>query len=614
PGIEVIGPDYVRIGVEATVAFTSADQRKVAEGRIIDNLKQFFHPLYGGDGNTGWDLGQNLYVSEIYAVIKNTPGVDYVSAIAVKSSVQCFTVSLEPLETGPYKPLAAYPKYSAVRSDDNSIQFALAERVEAGSGVKSLVLKGFKENGIIRLRYRTYEPVKLIVVSIDGDILECQTLDGQPLGQAYPEGSDLEFDITDDLTVRTYILNGLAPGTASFFVKIAMFEPKDIVFLSRTDEYVNTTPLRIHRINTENIFLEEDELIYGGTHLVNKPVEHIFPYLLDKKTGLLHDLSGTTADCRLEAILKEDRKVLTELTAAPETAEEEPMPLPVPNLDDLGFDELVADAKTLIPLYDPDWTNYNPSDPGITLVELFAWFSEMVLYRIDQVTEESQLQFLKLLGVTPAGEEELTSGIRRGAKQFSECYRAVTAADFQFLAKQGLLEIQGIPDKYPDLAVRTLCLVNTDMENGTGVNKEAFGHVSVILILQTENQKDLLREITEIKESVKAYLDARKLLTTRVHVVEPDYRDVVIEMTVSAKDKSIGNTVIDSIMRFLDPVSGGEEGQGWAPGRKLYASDLYHLVEGIAGIDHVSGVTLDSPDLLPFQLFKLKDLKVEVEA
>ncbi|KWX75989.1 hypothetical protein AMQ84_16735 [Paenibacillus riograndensis] len=320
PGIEVIGPDYVRIGVEAAVAFTSVEQRKVAEGRIIDNLKQFFHPLYGGDRAAGWELGQNLYVSEVYAVIKNTPGVDYVSGIAIKASVQCFTASLEPLENGPYRPLAAYPKYSAVRSDDNSIQFALAERVEAGSEVKSLVLKGFKENGKIRLRYRTYDPVDLIVVSIDGDILECQTLDGQPLEHSYPEGSDLEFDITDDLTVRTYILNGLASGAESFFVKIAVFEPKDIVFLSKTDEYVNTTPLKIRSIHSDNIFLEEDELIYGGTHLINKPEEHIFPYLLDKNTGLLHDLTGTTEDCRLAAILKEERRFLTGLKEAPGTA------------------------------------------------------------------------------------------------------------------------------------------------------------------------------------------------------------------------------------------------------------------------------------------------------
>ncbi|OMF89526.1 hypothetical protein [Paenibacillus sp. FSL R7-0337] len=290
------------------------------------------------------------------------------------------------------------------------------------------------------------------------------------------------------------------------------------------------------------------------------------------------------------------------------------MPLPVMKLDDLSFDQLVADATALIPLYDPDWTNYNPSDPGITLVELFAYFTEMVLYRLDQVTDESRQQFLKLLGITLEDGEELASGISRGAKQFSECYRAVTAEDYQLLARQSLLDIPGIRTTYPDLAVRTLCLINTDMENGTGRDKEAFGHVSVVLVLQTANQQDLRRDMAEIKQQVKAILEQSKLLTTRVHVVEPDYRDVVIEMTVAAGNQSIGSIVHGSIAQFLDPVNGGEHGQGWLPGRKLYASDLYHLVEGIAGIDHVTSVNLDSPDLLPFQLFKLKDLKIEVEA
>lgn len=273
PGIEVIGPDYIRVGVEANVAFTSMDQRKVVEGRVIDSLKQFFHPLYGGAENTGWDLGKNLYVSEVYAVIKDTAGVDYVSDITIKASVQCYTLSIDPLESGPYKPLATYPKYSAVRSDDNTIIYALAQSVEAGSGVKTLMIKGFKENEIIRLRYRNYPPVELLVISIDGDILECRTVDGEPLEYYYPEGSDVEFDISSDLTIHTYILNDVALASKSFFLKIAVFEPKDIVFISRSDEYVNTTPLKIHQISSGNIFLEEDQLIFGGTHFINKKID-----------------------------------------------------------------------------------------------------------------------------------------------------------------------------------------------------------------------------------------------------------------------------------------------------------------------------------------------------
>ncbi|MEF2967750.1 putative baseplate assembly protein [Paenibacillus sp. M1] len=330
PGIEVIGPDYVRIGIDANVTFTSMEQRKVVEGQIIDNLKAFFHPLTGGDGNTGWDLGKNLYVSEVYSVIKNTPGVDYVSDIAAHASVQCLTLRLEPLEKGYYKPIVNYPKASAVRTDDNTILFSLAEQVEAGTGVKTLMVKGFKENEKIRLRYRNYDPVELRLDSMEGDLLECSTVNGEGLPFDYPEGSDLEYDVSDDFTVRTFIMNEVPKGAASFYLKIALFEPKDIVFLSRTDEYVNTTPLKIHEVRSENIFLEEDELIYGGFHFINKKEELVFPYLLDKENDQIHDLSGTVAECGLENIPKEERKYTAKL---PDT---EPLPKRCPYCFPMG--------------------------------------------------------------------------------------------------------------------------------------------------------------------------------------------------------------------------------------------------------------------------------------
>ena len=55
------------------------------------------------------------------------------------------------------------------------------------------------------------------------------------------------------------------------------------------------------------------------------------------------------------------------------------MPLPEPNLDDLRFQQdLVDEARTRIIRYCPEWTDYNLSDPGITLIELFAWMSEQI--------------------------------------------------------------------------------------------------------------------------------------------------------------------------------------------------------------------------------------------
>jgi hypothetical protein len=75
------------------------------------------------------------------------------------------------------------------------------------------------------------------------------------------------------------------------------------------------------------------------------------------------------------------------------------MSLPVPNLDDRNFEDLMQEAKSLIPIYNKDWTNHNPSDPGITLLELFAWLSELIIYRLNQVSEENYRAFLKLLGI-----------------------------------------------------------------------------------------------------------------------------------------------------------------------------------------------------------------------
>src|SRR6266478_8653415 len=73
------------------------------------------------------------------------------------------------------------------------------------------------------------------------------------------------------------------------------------------------------------------------------------------------------------------------------------MPLPLPNLDTRRFDDLVAEMKALIPRNAPDWTNHNPSDPGITLIELFAFLTDMLLYRLNRVTEAQVRGFLRLL-------------------------------------------------------------------------------------------------------------------------------------------------------------------------------------------------------------------------
>lgn len=75
------------------------------------------------------------------------------------------------------------------------------------------------------------------------------------------------------------------------------------------------------------------------------------------------------------------------------------MPLPSPNLDDRRFQDIVDEAKRRIPLYAPEWTDHNVSDPGVTLIELFAWMVEMLLYRVNRVPEKAYITFMELMGV-----------------------------------------------------------------------------------------------------------------------------------------------------------------------------------------------------------------------
>ena len=71
-----------------------------------------------------------------------------------------------------------------------------------------------------------------------------------------------------------------------------------------------------------------------------------------------------------------------------------------PNLDDRTWQDLVDEMRALIPKYAPQWTDHNPSDLGITLIELFAWLAEGVIYRLNQTPEKNYVAFLNLLGIT----------------------------------------------------------------------------------------------------------------------------------------------------------------------------------------------------------------------
>src|SRR3954468_4188277 len=98
------------------------------------------------------------------------------------------------------------------------------------------------------------------------------------------------------------------------------------------------------------------------------------------------------------------------------------MPLPAPILDDRSFEQLRDELVRRIPVYAPEWTDHNESDPGIALLELFAFLGESLLFRFNQIPDATKIEFLHLLGVQPrpaqsagvllAMETELPQGVQ----------------------------------------------------------------------------------------------------------------------------------------------------------------------------------------------------------
>ena len=90
------------------------------------------------------------------------------------------------------------------------------------------------------------------------------------------------------------------------------------------------------------------------------------------------------------------------------------MPIRPPNLDDRRYADILREARALIPQYTPEWTNLSDADPGMTLVQLFAWMTEMIIYRLNQVPDKTYIHFLNFISF----------GAKRGPQTC--CSRAVS--------------------------------------------------------------------------------------------------------------------------------------------------------------------------------------------
>jgi len=208
---------------------------------------------------------------------------------------------------------------------------------------------------------------------------------------------------------------------------------------------------------------------------------------------------------------------------------------------------------------------------------------------IDRVTNPEA-------AVGGGNEETIEDAIARGpTEQLKTRNRSVTAEDFETLTLEsatGVARTKAFPLHDPnDPLVETPGAVSVvAMPRGGGALSQA------------------------LRDSIRGYLDAHRLVTTRIYVIDPDYVMVDVHATVAKTPEADADVLAaraeGTLAEFLDPEYGGdpakaaayveaqssgtpvdERGTGWPFGRSIYLSELYEVIERVRGVDHVESIT-----------------------
>jgi len=183
--------------------------------------------------------------------------------------------------------------------------------------------------------------------------------------------------------------------------------------------------------------------------------------------------------------------------------------------------------------------------------------------------------------------EPLESAKMRAPALLRSRDRAVTEADFEFLARQAM----------PAAIGRVKCLQPRPAEAGRVVP----GQVYVLVIPRFSHQEgfispEQLKPKEEDIEGLTAYLDERRLLTTRLDIRPPAYHWVSANVELSAapsvEHSKLEEEVLSRLYHFLNPLTGGTRGEGWSFGRDLFVSDVYQCLQGIPGVLFIRNVDL----------------------
>ncbi|MFW6182511.1 MAG: putative baseplate assembly protein, partial [Chloroflexota bacterium] len=171
--------------------------------------------------------------------------------------------------------------------------------------------------------------------------------------------------------------------------------------------------------------------------------------------------------------------------------------------------------------------------------------------------------------------------------------RAVTEADFEFLTRQALRDTGW--DRH-----RVKCLQPRPSRESRVIPGQIYvliiPHIADAERLLRPTQEDLELKRDETYDRLVAYLNRRRLLTSRLDIREPVYHWVAVRAAVRADASTnharVEDAVLERLYRFLNPLVGGPDGKGWPFGRNLVISDVYQALQGVPGVEFLSKIEI----------------------
>ena len=329
------------------------------------------------------------------------------------------------------------------------------------------------------------------------------------------------------------------------------------------------------------------------------------------------------------------------------------MSIEIPNLDDLTYQQLVDNLVRSIPQYKGQWTDYNPSDPGITILEMLSWISQSLLYRANNISDESYRNYLKLVAGDHVYEPEdflhtellkelnnwpvlqsaeglaiITSKVQA---YWSTSNRVIAEVDYYALSleayymecarqlvipfntqiryrQQSLSHLQQLRRIFVNAEValehgsrvkRIEVIVNTapdPRERDLSTHTNAYNSANRDKDKQQAN-KPFEPAIKPMLMAIKNFIVPRRPVGTLLSVRQVDNTniDLVVNLVfASSSQRSIVTAAIDErVASYVNSFTGGRDNSGWPLGESLVSSDLVRLIGEVNGVAGVTNVQLN---------------------